>query len=64
MELKLFDEQLVYVCRIAIFMNFAIGSNVKDLQICDAITRKLNRKPIKFFFTTDVNFVWQYVVKI
>ena len=40
-ELKLLDEQIVYVCQIAILMNIAIGFNAKDLQFGDAITRKL-----------------------
>ena len=49
-ELKLQDELIVYDCQIAIFMNFAIAFNVKALQLRDAITRKLYRKPINNFF--------------
>ena len=58
------NELIVYDCQIAIFMNFAIAFNVKALQLRDAITRKLYRKPIKIFFTIDVTFFWQYVLKI
>ena len=48
-RLKLVDELIIYDCQIAIFMNFAVGFNVKAVQLCDAITPKLYRKPIKIF---------------
>ena len=56
-ELKLQDIHIVYVCQIqiAIFINFAIDFNVKALQLRDAITRKLYRKPVKDFIIIDVS---------
>ena len=48
-ELTLPYEKIVYDCLHAIFVNFTIGFNVKVLQLRDAISHKLGRRPIYIF---------------
>ena len=56
LELTFPDEKkIVYDCLQAIFVNFTIGVNVKVLQLRDAMSCEIYRKPIFFYHRREVN---------